>query len=108
MVLLFAFFFSDEVQASGLKGKAALQIEKVNVPVLFVIKDMHPSPFERISLRSASASRCSHVLKQVVSGNSSWQTLLLTNYSYGVKLNRIYIIAKSHYLSHIYPTHNFW
>ncbi|ANE52332.1 hypothetical protein [Flavisolibacter tropicus] len=110
LILIASFFFSDEAQAHGLSGesKTKIIVEQHNHDLLSAIANTHRFDLEQSLIRIVPASRCGQVYKYV--GNSHWSVLSFSaaTFPYHVRCIRASVPAKNSYLSHIYPSHNFW
>lgn len=110
LILIASFFFSDEAQARALSRevKKVTVEEHSNHDLLSVIVNAHRFDLEQNLIRVVPASRCGQVHKYV--GNGYWSALSFSaaGFPYHIPCISANVAAKSSYLSHIYPSHNFW
>jgi hypothetical protein len=111
LILIASFFFSEEAQAHALPGEVKVKMtvaEQNNHEILSAIANAHRFALEQNLIRVVPASRCGQVHKNV--GNGHWAVLSLSaaTFSSHALSTCANLVATSSYLSHIYPSHNFW
>jgi hypothetical protein len=109
LILLFSVFIANEGWAYSLQSMATAK--PVNKPIKEEVvttgsKEKTACIYHKASL-TIPASRCGHVLKDLGSSSSIEQDFPVVYYNRQPN-NNLLLLAKSSYLLHIYPFHNFW
>jgi hypothetical protein len=111
-ILICALFFLilDEINASALPSRenGNVLIKKAGEEILSAKAGQLPSALTQHAIRITPASRCSHVLKDLGNGNWVGLSLHAASYANALQTGVAVSVDRRSYLSHIYPSHNFW